>query len=156
LSVSNCVMSILVFDAKILYANEQPDAYWKEVRELSRAWKMRDERIKKTFDIVHPHDHPEFGNDKSLDCSFDLDRNANILIVVDPTEEKKVNFDLSVTDHFVNELVRYLSLKLPSLAVKTAFSGKFTLGEGADASALTCATASAQGKQNNVYLSYFK
>ena len=98
----------------------------------------------RTFDIVHPHDHPEFGNDKSLNCSFDLDRNANILIVVDPTEEKKENFDLSVTDHFVNELVRYLSLKLPSLAVKTAFSGKFTLGEGADASALTCATASAQ------------
>ena len=138
---AKCPFTILsVFDAKILYANDEPDAYWKEVRALSRAWKMRDARIKATFDIVHPHND----KDKCLKCIFDLDRNANVLIVVDPTEEKKGNFDLSVTDHFVNELVRYLSLKLPSLAVKTAFSGKFTLGEGADASCLTCATASAQ------------
>lgn len=138
---AKCPFTILsVFDAKILYANDQKEAYWMEVRALSRAWKLRDARIKATYEKVHPHDD----KDKCLKCSFDLDRNANILIVVDPTEEKKECFDLSVTDHFVNELVRYLSLKLPSLAVKTAFSGKFTLGEGADASALTCATASAQ------------
>ena len=111
-------------DITELYSNKSLDSYWKDVSRRSHAWMLRDARMNKVFHDCYTNIGREVPNG-----TFDLDKNLTTLIFVDSTEEKKCAFDPVPFANFVNELTRYLSSRLPSLAIKTGFSGKYKLGD---------------------------
>jgi len=115
-----CILSV-TNDLDAIYTNPSLDSYWREVSRKSRSWMLREARINQVLTT------DEY-NGKPLPVrSFDLDQNATNLIIVDNINEKKGCLDGKPFDRFMNELVRYLSSRLPSLAIKTGFTMKYPI-----------------------------
>ena len=106
-------------DMYAIYTNKSLDAYWREVSRKSRSWMLREARIIPILSAYFKGNVPE--------RHFDLDQNATNFIIIDNIDEKKNKFDGGPFDRFMNELVRLLSSRLPSLAIKAGFSMKFPI-----------------------------
>ena len=112
LSISPCT--------PILYYNKDKDSYWRMIQQGSTAWKTADksmeERVQK-----HGYEGLDYERDK---VKHDLEPNCTHLIVVDQLSDTKASFDKGPFLHLRTELIRFLSVDVPSLAMKTAWSVK--------------------------------
>lgn len=115
LSISPCT--------PILYYNDTTNTYWKVIQDKSKAWKESKDRIsrkveKRTYETL------EVGSK----VKHDLEPNCTHLIVVDqlPADDEKEDkdFDRGPLLRFRTELIRHLSVEVPSLAMKTGWSSK--------------------------------
>ena len=114
------VLSVAHADADV-YGNRNADAYWKELSGKSRNWMLRDAMILKYYQ--------NFYADKGISSiphkDNDLDRNATHFIIGGILCDKTGTEDYAPFDNFTSEMVRTLTVKLPSIAIKTANSNKF-------------------------------
>ena len=117
------------------YANKNPDACWRTVAQKSKAWAARDKKIKELVTKGYGGTIPTW--------TMDLDPNAMTYIIIDSVDEKKDLIDQEPFNLFSNELTRYLSTVLPSLALKTGFTDKTPVGY-VSAASMQLATDSAQ------------
>ena len=96
-----------------LYCNQKEDAYWKTVKEASKAWNQRHPQLEQAV-----KDHWTTAG-KLPKVTDDLDPSASCLLLVD-TFNKDTNKvgDESKFNMLKTELLRHLSNKLPSLALR--------------------------------------
>ena len=115
LSISPCT--------PILYYNTG-NTYWRVIQRKSKAWQRSNQAIEakvnsKKYENLDP------GIDE---VTHDLEPNCTHLIVVDqlPADDKSGDgdFDKGPFLHLRTELIRYLSVDVPSLAMKTGWSSK--------------------------------
>eukprot|EP00966_Prymnesium_polylepis_P335352 7390712-Prymnesium_polylepis.1 len=110
-------------DLDLMLGNKNLLAHWRVVRRSSRAWRQRDRAIVEAVDA-----EVKRRGTGLLDSNFDLDQNAVTYILVDNVHPKKGTIDTAPFGHFMNELVRFLANRLPSLAIRTGLSAKMHLG----------------------------
>ena len=103
------------------YKNPAEGANWRNVRRASRAWRQRDAKCREVF-----------GPPKQPQHKSDLDPNASCIILTDCIDPKRDKKDKKPMNALRQALIRYLSNSVPSLAIKTGFSGKYMLGDAND------------------------
>jgi len=107
------------------YRNPDMNAYWRSVRNQSRAWSQRDAVLQRQFcetEIKFSVDDPEHH------WCQDLDPDAQCLIIVDSVDDsQEVTKRAEDKERFSRELVRHLGSTIPSIALKAGMSVKFPM-----------------------------
>ncbi|CAE7266464.1 unnamed protein product [Symbiodinium sp. CCMP2592] len=105
----------------LLYLNSDPDAYWRALRRKSKSWSSRDRTL---LEMVHAEGFQGF-YPGSTDLNHDLDRDGCCFLIVDQMGSTRKHFDAKPGNELRNELVRFLSSTLPSIALRTGYVAKF-------------------------------
>eukprot|EP00929_Paragymnodinium_shiwhaense_P051531 TRINITY_DN25919_c0_g1_i1.p1 TRINITY_DN25919_c0_g1~~TRINITY_DN25919_c0_g1_i1.p1 ORF type:complete len:957 (+),score=178.37 TRINITY_DN25919_c0_g1_i1:103-2973(+) len=100
-----------------LYANPDENAHWRDLRQASKTWTARDKKL--SMEALKMQ--TKFG---AQTVSFDIDPNATCLILCDRLVPKKSGFDSEPFIRFRTELMRHLSMSVPTLTMKTGYSAK--------------------------------
>ena len=131
LSITNSIHNI--------YQNKNINSHWRDVSRKSRMWMLREQKINQVMMDTY--------RDKGGIPTrfFDLDVNAVNLIIVDRINDKKGTFDSKPYTRFLTELVRSLSSKLPSLALKTGLTDKYPLSSKSESSLCQAADSAQSG-----------
>ena len=109
-----------------LYQNFDEDAHWKQIRKASKTWRSRDKELLELVWKTHSNadGHPD-------EVRLDLHQSATHYLLFDMIENKKrASFDGSARNYMMNELTRYLSSMVPTVAIKTGFEAFATYAEG--------------------------
>ena len=100
-----------------LYLNPDASAHWQFVRKASRSWQQRDAMLS---DMVNAKFAVHGALPQSAWRAHDLDPLAPCYLLVDSIDPKRGEMgDARAFNNLMTELMRYLSNRLPSLAVKT-------------------------------------
>ena len=100
-----------------LYLNPDGAAHWQFVRRASRSWQQRDAMLS---DMVNAKFSVHGALPQSSWRAHDLDPLAPCYLLVDSVDPKRGEIgDARAFNNLMTELMRYLSNRLPSLAVKT-------------------------------------
>ncbi|CAE6967746.1 unnamed protein product [Symbiodinium sp. CCMP2456] len=109
----------------LLYLNSDLDAYWRALRRKSKSWSSRDRTL---LDMVTTEGFNGF-YPQSVHLNHDLDRDGCCFLIVDQVKQvgsTRKEFDAKPGNDLRNELVRFLSSTLPSIALRTGYVDKFS------------------------------
>ena len=106
----------------LLYLNSDSDAYWRALRRKSKSWSSRDRTL---LEMVHSEGFQGF-YPESAHLNHDLDRDGCCFLIVDQVGSTRKHFDAKPGNELRNELVRFLSSTLPSIALRTGYVDKFS------------------------------
>eukprot|EP00929_Paragymnodinium_shiwhaense_P053046 TRINITY_DN26563_c0_g1_i1.p1 TRINITY_DN26563_c0_g1~~TRINITY_DN26563_c0_g1_i1.p1 ORF type:complete len:1068 (-),score=192.45 TRINITY_DN26563_c0_g1_i1:255-3458(-) len=99
-----------------LYMNKDEHAHWMAIRDASRSWQARDAQL---LQAAQDHHRDE-------EFHVDLDASSTYFILCDSlvTGKKSCAFDYAPFVRFRTELMRHLSMAVPTLALQTGYSQK--------------------------------